>query len=187
MMMSTVVLDAFERDNPIGNTLHRLLEEKGDTPSCFRLKDMNIHPCRSCGACGFKSPGKCIIDDDIHGIMRGIAKSKTYIMLTPVSFGGYSAQLKKVVDRMMPMGMPYYIVKDGHMLHPMRYGDKSLIVIGLAEENLQGQDENFRLLVARNAMNMMFSCHKTLIFKPSDSMTIIESGIGNTLREVEQR
>jgi multimeric flavodoxin WrbA len=108
-------------------------------------------------------------------------------MLTPVSFGGYSAQLKKVVDRMMPMGMPYYIVKDGHMLHPMRYGDKSLIVIGLAEENLQGQDENFRLLVARNAMNMMFSCHKTLIFKPSDSMTIIESGIGNTLREVEQR
>lgn len=183
--MSSVILDAFESEKSIGNTLKRLLEEKGQEFSHFKLKDMNILPCRSCGSCGVKTPGKCVLDDDMHGIMRAIAPSSLIIMLTSIRFGGYSSQLKKVLDRTMVMGLPLYIVKDGHLLHPMRYGKKSLLGIGLAEENLQGQEENFRTLVARNALNMQFACN-TLIFKPSDDMTIIKREMESALKEVYQ-
>lgn len=186
-MLKTVILDAFENQSLIGNTLIKLLEEKGENFSYFKLKDMNILPCRSCGACGSKSPGKCIIDDDIHGIMRAVAPSNVIILLTPVRFGGYASQLKKAFDRFMPIGIPLYVVKGDHMLHPMRYGDKALIGLGLAEENLQGQEENFRLLVARNALNMMFSYNKGLIFKPSNNPAYIENEIGNLLNEVSKR
>lgn len=184
--MSSVILDGFEGENSIGNTLKRLLDEKGEEFHYFKLKDMNILPCRSCGACAYKSPGKCIINDDIHEIMRAIAKNNKLIFLTPVRFGGYSSQLKKVIDRMMPIGMPFYIIRRGHLLHPMRYGNKDLIGIGLAEQNLEGQEENFRTLVANNALNMSFSYCKSLIFKPSDSITKIEGEVRNELGGILQ-
>ena len=107
-------------------------------------------------------------------------------MLTPIRFGGYSSQLKKAVDRTMSMGLPFYIVKNGHLLHAMRYGNKSLLAIGLAEENLRGQEENFRTLVTRNALNMSFSYKKALIFRPSDNPTRIENEISNVLSEVNR-
>jgi multimeric flavodoxin WrbA len=173
--MSSVILDGFESENPIGNTLISYFERKDEKFSYFKLKDKNIQPCRSCGACGFKSPGKCIIDDDIHEIMKSIARSSIYIILTPVRFGGYSLQIKKALDRTMPMGIPLYIVKNGHLVHPMRYGDKTLIVIGLIEEKIEGQEENFKLLVENNALNMSFSNHRAHMLKSTDNITEIEN------------
>lgn len=185
--MKSVVLDGFDNPNPIGNALKKLLNESGDDFSYFTLRDMNIMPCRSCGACGIKSPGKCIINDDIHEVMRAIAGSSLFIMITPIRFGGYSSQLKKAIDRTMPLGMPLYMVKKGHMLHPMRYGDKSLVVMGLVEDNIDGQEENFTKLVAGNALNMLLSYNKALIFKPSGDMADMEYRIKDVLKEVAQR
>ena len=105
--MSSIILDGFENENSIGNTLKRLIEEKGVKSTYFKLKDMNILPCRSCGSCGLKTPGKCVIDDDMPKIMKAIATSSLYVMLTPIRFGGYSSQLKKAVDRTMSMGFPF--------------------------------------------------------------------------------
>jgi len=107
IMMSSVILDSFEGEHFIGATLKQLLDEKGVASTYFKLKDMNILPCRSCGSCGLKTPGKCVIDDDMPKIMKAIATSSLYVMLTPIRFGGYSSQLKKAVDRTMSMGFPF--------------------------------------------------------------------------------
>lgn len=181
--MHSVILDALENENSIENFLLTKLAEKGEEFAYFKLQDMNILPCRSCGSCAFKSPGKCVIEDDIHTIMRAIAPSSMIMMLSPIRFGGYSSQLKKVIDKFMPMSLPLYTVKDGHLLHPMRYGHKKLLAIGTVDKNLPEQEENFRKLVAANALNMQFS-HKTLIFKTSDSRKEIEYEISNTIKEV---
>lgn len=183
--MKCVILDSFEDENTVEASVKRLFRGKGEEYSYFKLKDKRILPCRSCGACGFKSPGKCVINDDIHEIMREIATSSIIILLTPVRFGGYSSQLKKVIDRMMPIGMPLYTVKKGHLLHPMRYGDKALIGIGLAEKDLPSHRENFKLLVNNNALNMLFSYNKALIYKPSDDGAKIEKELATVLREVK--
>ncbi|MFZ5353017.1 MAG: flavodoxin family protein [Bacillota bacterium] len=182
--MKAVILNGFENENFISQALKTQLEEKTVSITYFFLKDMDIKPCRSCGACGIKSPGRCVINDDMHTIMKGIAQSDIYILLTPIRFGGYSAQLKRALDRTMPLGMPLYIIRDGHMLHPMRYGDKKLMVVGLLEQELKGQEENFRLLVERNAMNLLSSFNSFLILKPSDSTTKVENDISFILKEV---
>lgn len=183
--MGTIILDSFESQNTLVNSLKSILEQKGEEFSWFKLKDKDIKPCRCCGACAFKSPGKCIIDDDIHEIMRALAKSTMIIMLTPVRFGGYSSHLKKVIDRTMPMGYPLYFVKDGHLLHPMRYGHKFLIGIGVTEGNITGQEENFKTLVANNALNMQFT-HKTLVLKQTDDTAKIENEIENIIGDILQ-
>jgi len=182
--VSLVILDAFEKENSIEKALKNLLKKTGKKSSYFKLKDLNILACRSCGACEMKSPGKCVFHDDMPEIMRAIAPGSLLVMLTPVRFGGYSSQLKKVIDKLMILVLPLYTVKDGHLLHPPRYGKKTLLVIGLTGQNLPGEEENFRLLAARNALNLQFT-HKTLLFAPADPIGRIEREIEETLCEVK--
>jgi len=180
--MPIVILDAMEKESSISNILIDVCKEKGEEISCFKLKDMNISPCRSCGACSFKSPGKCVIKDDIHDVLRAIAKCSTLIMLTPVRFGGYSSCLKKVVDKFMLLCLPSYTVKYGHLLHPARYGSKFLLGIGVYEGNSKAQEESFGKLVENNALNVQYA-HRALIVKPSGDMGVIRQEIGSILRE----
>ena len=56
--MSIVILDAMEDKNSISDNLKEKIIQRGDELSYFELRDMKILPCRSCGACGYKSPGK---------------------------------------------------------------------------------------------------------------------------------
>lgn len=183
--MKSIILDAFGKENPIAARVVKLLKENGEL-SYHKLSDMSIQPCRSCGACGFKSPGKCIINDDIHQIMKDIAYGDLLVKLTTVRFGGYSSRLKSAVDRLMPLGLPLYMVKKGHLLHPMRYGQKKLLVIGLLEDNLSGEDANFKALVEKNALNMQTSYHKALTFKTTDDEAYIADHILKVIEEVRQ-
>ncbi len=179
--MRAVILDGFEEENLIGAILKKMFKEKGKKFSYFKLKDINILPCRSCGACAYKTPGKCVFEDDMANIIRAFAKSDVMIMLTPISFGGYSSQLKKALDKFVAVGVPLYIVKDGHMLHPMRYDSKLIIGIGTVLKDVKGVENNFRTLVERNGLNMQCT-QRTLIFKPSDDIRKIKHEIEVALR-----
>lgn len=181
--MSIVVLDAMEGENNISSNLKEVLTDTGNEVISFELKNMSILPCRSCGACGFKSPGKCVLQDDSHEILRAIARCSTIIMLTPVRFGGYTSTLKKAVDKFMSLGLPLYTVKHGHLLHPARYGSKSIIGIGAYDGNSKDQEACFRRLVENNALNLQYS-YKTLILKPSDDAEKVKQELSSLLKGV---
>ncbi|HWQ29418.1 MAG TPA: hypothetical protein VN549_00395 [Negativicutes bacterium] len=177
--MSLVVLDALEGSNGISDRIReKLLEDKGSV--YFRLEDMNIQQCRSCGACGFKSPGRCVAKDASHEVLEAIAKSPVFVLLTPVRFGGYNSILKKAVDKFMNLSLPAYTVKQGHLLHPTRYGSKHMVVIGMYEGSAGEQEESFRKLVEHNAFNLEASC-ETHIFSPADGTGAVEREIRRLL------
>lgn len=181
--MSLVILDAMEAGSCISNKLREELEKTGEQFSYYELWNMNIMPCRSCGACGFISPGKCVIQDDAHEILRAIARGTTVIMLTPVRFGGYSSTLKKAVDKFMNLGLPEYIVKEGRLLHPARYGSKLIAAIGVHEGLSKDREDCFKKLVEHNAFNLQSEC-RTLILDASKGMENIEREICGLLKEV---
>lgn len=174
--MSFVVLDGFKEDSPIESILRRKFDETKTTYDYFKLNDLNILPCRSCGSCGIRTPGKCVLDDDIAVIMKAVAKSKSLIFLTPIRYGGYSSALKKIVDRLTLISLPLYIVKDGHLLHPMRYDIKFLFCIGEIEKELAGQENCFNLLVERNAINMLVK-KDTYIYRKNEDIAKLEDKV----------
>lgn len=173
--MKVVVLDGMENQNPIENILKELLGDRAEA-LYFKLKDMNILPCKSCGACGYKNVGKCVFYDDSHEILRALAPCDMMIIVTPIRFGGYGSQLKKAFDKFGLLAIPTFMVKERHLLHPPRYGTKSLLAIGLMEEGSKAHEECFRTLVANNGLNLQYK-HKTLIFKASEEGTKIKSEI----------
>ena len=181
--MSIVILDAMEGRNDISNNLKEKLVQTGEELSYFELRDMNILPCRSCGACGFKSPGKCIFKDDMDEILRAMANGSTIIMLAPLRFGGYPSSLKKAVDKFALMALPSYTVKHGHMVHPSRYGSKMLIGIGVQGRVSKERAESFKRLVENNALNAQFE-HKAIVLNASDGMDEIEQAIDDLFKGV---
>jgi multimeric flavodoxin WrbA len=75
------------------------LERMGTLVSCNVLQDITIAPCKGCFKCWTKTPGECIINDAQREIYSDMARSDLIVLVTPVTFGGYSSELKKSLDR----------------------------------------------------------------------------------------
>jgi multimeric flavodoxin WrbA len=77
------------------------------------------------------------------------------VFLTPVTFGGYSSELKEAVDRLIPLVLPCFRTIDGEVHHVRRYDRyPSLLGLGLLPEPDAEQERIFRAVIERNAINM---------------------------------
>ncbi|KAB3536039.1 NAD(P)H-dependent oxidoreductase [Alkaliphilus pronyensis] len=186
--MDWVILDGSSKDNisarRVTDLLTRNLENKKITYNYFDLEDMNILACTGCGSCGSKTPGRCGFEDEIPSIIKAIANSKGIILLTPITFGGYSSLLKKAVDKFTLIGLPLYTVKNGNLLHPMRYGYHNLIGVGVGKDTTEGQKQAFKLLIERNALNMQSPHHKAITISLNNKSAEAENEIMDLVKEV---
>ncbi|HBQ64376.1 MAG TPA: flavodoxin family protein [Clostridiales bacterium] len=63
----------------------------------FRLGEMELQPCISCGHCS--QYGKCIFNDDIEELFQAIESSDKLVIASPIFFTTVPAQVKSFVDR----------------------------------------------------------------------------------------
>ena len=138
--MKVLVLSALGLDASFGDATLSLLEEalaerrhQVETVDCERL---HVSPCTGCGSCGLRTPGRCVVDDDMQEVFRKIVASEMLVLATPVRFGSYCAELKKVVDRFQPLMVPLYVTRRGEMHFRARYDLPALVGVGL----LRGSD-----------------------------------------------
>ena len=120
----------------------------------FVLKDKEIRPCLGCFGCWTQTPGRCVLPDT-DDIAASIVQSDWVIYLTPVTFGGYSSELKKAVDHLIPNILPFFANVDGETHHKPRYGHYAkLLVIGVTPGRDATSEAIFTKLAERNAINM---------------------------------
>ena len=85
------------------------------------LIEKNIEHCRGCFACWGKTPGKCIIDDDMAELIDRYLDSDYVGMATPVYGMFMTAVLKNFTDRFLPLATPHiHKNKDGSFYHDGR-------------------------------------------------------------------
>ncbi|MBN2533663.1 MAG: flavodoxin family protein [Spirochaetales bacterium] len=68
------------------------------------LSEKKINYCTGCYSCWFKTPGKCVIKDDMAEIIKVIKESTIIILATPLYFNNISGTLKVFFDRLTAMG-----------------------------------------------------------------------------------
>ncbi|MDU9047682.1 MAG: flavodoxin family protein [Candidatus Electrothrix sp. Rat3] len=132
-----------------------LLQDNGTKAERIKLKDIKINHCIGCFQCWTKTPGKCIYVDAGNDILEKFINSDTVILITPVVFGGYSSELKKIVDRLLPVALPFFKkTKHDETHHPPRYLLRPRFVgIGIHPRPREEVRRCFKTLVGRNAIN----------------------------------
>ena len=152
-----------EDGEAVGAALEQVLLGRGYDVQTVDCLSADVIPCTGCGSCGLRTPGACAVKDDMQEIFQRMVASDVLVLATPVRFGSYCAQLKKVVDRFQPLMVPIYVLRDGEMHFHGRYDLPPLVGVGLLRESGDGERGRqtaaaeaaaFRFLVGRLAVNI---------------------------------
>ncbi len=71
------------------------------------LYKSNVKPCLGCFSCWSRTPGECVIKDDMQDIYEKIKASDVIIESFPLYFFGMPSVMKAFTDRCLPFMLPY--------------------------------------------------------------------------------
>jgi multimeric flavodoxin WrbA len=154
-----MLLDGSSQGDPASEriivALRAQLEVRGWDVEPVLLRERKIGNCAGDFYCWIRSPGMCNVNDDNRVIAEGIVASDLVVYLTPVTFGGYSSDLKRMLDHQIQNVSPFFTTIEGEIHHKARYASNpDLLAVGW----MDGPDERaaavFRHLVQRNALNL---------------------------------
>ena len=139
--------------NPILDLLMNELHSGGATVQLFTLREIKMGSCIGCFGCWLETPGICLEPDAGRDIARAVVQSDTTILFSPVTFGGYSSEIKKIQDRWIPILLPDFGVYRGEVHHLPRYSQyPRLVGIGIQRQPHNEEANLFKVLVGRNAL-----------------------------------
>jgi hypothetical protein len=188
--MKAIILDGSQDgDAALEHVRHILLAEllaqRWDS-ICLPLCDLEIHDCLGCFGCWVQTPGVCVMDDAGRDVARQVIGGDLAVFLTPVTFGGYSSQLKKAVDRLICLISPFFTRINGEVHHKPRYRHyPRLLGVGVLPEADGESERIFAALVGRNALNMHAPVHAAGLIHSRQGRDAIQAEIRALLRGME--
>ncbi len=106
-----------------------------------RLGDKSITACIGCWNCWVKTPGRCVMKDQMTECYPDYVNSDTVILLMNTAQGFISHQAKAFFDRTIPHYHPYIEIVDGECHHVARYQGYPDMVFYYDTEGLTNQEE----------------------------------------------
>ncbi len=122
------------------------VKEAGAQSEVIYLQKMNIKSCLSCFSCWVKTPGMCPQKDDMTDLLPKIESADVLVLATPVFVDGMTSRMKALLDRTLPLLMPFFEIRDDHCRHPRRGTSKQGKIVLLSVSGFTELD-NFDPLV----------------------------------------
>jgi len=109
------------------------------------------------------------------------------VLFTPVTFGGYSPELKKMVDRFVQLASPFFQMDHGEVHHPPRYAHMPrFMVVGVQRQPDPQEAHIFRTLAGRNAINMHPASYAVEVVLASDGPEALRRRFESLLTQVRR-
>lgn len=190
--MKAVILNGSENGDAALDGVHQIIVDELTNMAWevepFILHELEIRHCVGCFGCWMQTPGVCVIDDAGRDVARAIIQSDLVVYLTPVTFGGYSSQLKKALDRSICLVTPFFTRVNGEIHHPPRYERYPRIVgVGVLPRADEESERIFTTLVGRNAINTHALAHAGRVILSSLGEGEIRKEIQTLFQAVEVR
>ena len=171
--MKALILNGALEDDQSMERINRLTEEalieQGYEVESIVLNEKKIRECMGCFGCWVKTPGICVIDDYGRVLTETIINMDLVVYLTPIVYGGYSSELKKVLDRIIPLLLPFFKKVSGEVHHKERYKTyPEVVALGLMSEEDNEMEEVFNNLIKRNSLNWYNSFSGGTIYNKSE-------------------
>lgn len=87
----------------------------------WTVSQQNIKPCLGCFSCWNKTPGKCCIQDDMATVMEDLLWADVILWSFPLYYFSVPGPLKNLIDRQLPMVLPFMAADTASGGHPSRY------------------------------------------------------------------
>lgn len=88
------------------------------------VQQKKILPCRGCFCCWNKTPGSCVLEDDMASVIADQLWADVIVWSFPLYYFGVPGMLKNLIDRQLPMSLPFMTDRtdgQGSGSHPARY------------------------------------------------------------------
>ena len=132
---------------------------------------LDIKPCLGCFSCWNKTPGTCCIKDDMAGILADILWADVILWSFPLYYFSIPGPLKNLMDRQLPLSLPFMEADAASGGHPSRYdmSGKRHVVISTcgfytAEGNYDGVTAVFDHLCGKGNYTALF-CGQGELFR----------------------
>ena len=97
------------------------LNGAGYDAEIMHVYQLEIKPCLGCYACWKKTPGQCVIKDDMAKILDKIIAADVIIWSFPLYYFSLPGALKNLIDRQLPLNLPFMSDRNAGGSHPPRY------------------------------------------------------------------
>lgn len=99
----------------LADEFSRGARESGHEVYTFDSAHADVKNCVGCNHCGMGIK-PCIFKDDFTELQKNIIESDVIVFATPIYYFGFSAQIKKVIDRMYCIDNPLKEMNKGSIL-----------------------------------------------------------------------
>lgn len=82
---------------------------------------LELNPCLGCFSCWNKTPGECVIKDDMQEVIEKLRWADITIWSFPLYYFSVPGKLKTLIDRQLPMVLPFMEKDAKSGSHPARY------------------------------------------------------------------
>jgi multimeric flavodoxin WrbA len=173
---------------PIEQAAGAALTARGWAVERIQLRNVFITHCKGCFDCWVKTPGLCATRDGAGAVTRELIRSDLLVLLSPITFGGYSSEIKKALDRSIGILSPFFARLDGEVHHKARYARYPvLMTIGVSSDRDPEEAAIFAALAGRNALNFRAPLHVVSIVSRDDLPEQMRSAIGRAVATVSLR
>lgn len=127
-----------KNDSEIYESIQNLFDEP---LKIIKLEDQSINACVGCWNCWLKTPGRCVMKDQMAEIYLDYINSDTVILLMDTAQGFINHQAKAFFDRSIPHYNPYIELVDGECHHVARYEKYPDLVFYFDKVGLTNKEE----------------------------------------------
>lgn len=100
-----------------------LKSKNSDTVSVEELPvyQLEIKPCLGCFSCWKNTPGTCVIQDDMKTVLEKLLWADITVWSFPLFYFNVPGKLKMLIDRQLPMALPFMETEAESGGHPTRF------------------------------------------------------------------
>lgn len=135
------------------------------------VSQLDLKPCLGCFSCWNKTPGNCVIRDDMPSVIENMLWADVILWSFPLYYFSVPGGLKNLMDRQLPMVLPFMAKDTESGGHPSRYdmSGKRHVVISTcgfytAKGNYDGVTAIFDHLCGKNHYTSIF-CGQGELFR----------------------
>lgn len=132
------------------------VEQAGAEVENIFLVKKKIRPCRGCLTCWIKTPGICVINDDMAELIQKFDESDIVVFATPVYVDNVTGIMKNFMDRLVAGADPHFEKDEGGECVHISNSEKpaKLVIISNCGFPEQSHFQVLELLFKRVARNM---------------------------------